>query len=218
MLVLGVIGGVASGKSLVARSLEQLGAVAIDADQLGHEVLREPEVVQKLRNRWGPDILGADGQIVRAAVARRVFSDDPAGARELAFLESCTHGRIRARLEQKLAQLRSDGRVPAVVLDAALLLRAGWDQYCDRILFVNADVAARASRAQQRGWTAAEWHARESAQESLEAKRDRSDWVIENSGTPEQTLAQVKAFWQAAGLPLPEKDTLEVPDPETRLS
>lgn len=217
MLVLGLIGGVASGKTLVAHCLQRLGAVVIDADRLGHEVLREPEVARELQQRWGTRILGAAGEIDRAAVAQIVFAASPEGPRELAYLESCTHGRIRAKLEACLAQWRAGGQAPAVVLDAALLLRAGWDKYCDRILFVAADAAARATRAQRRGWTASQWQARESAQESLDAKRERADWVVDNSGSPEETFAQVKAIWQAAGLPLPENNPCGVTAPDSRL-
>ena len=86
MKTIGIVGGIASGKSLVAAQLQALGAWVVDADRLGHEVLEYPEVRDAIRDRWGDSVLGPDGRVDRAAVARRVFRD-PEEPSELRFLE-----------------------------------------------------------------------------------------------------------------------------------
>lgn len=197
MLVLGIVGGVASGKSLVAQELRQLGAAVLDADRIGHEVLREPEVETAARARWGAGVFDADGHLNRRAVAKIVFAPRPAGPAELAFLEALTHPRIGQRLARELEDYRTRGDVPAVVIDAALLFRGGWDKLCDRVLFVDVPREQRVARAAARGWNEADVASREAAQEPLEEKRRRSHVIIDNSGTPEQTREQIRGMWEA---------------------
>jgi len=194
MYVIGITGPVASGKSTLARQFAQLGATLVDADQIGHEVLREPEVVAQLVDRWGERILAPDGQIDRSAVAQIVFAPGGRGQTELEYLQSVSHPRITRRINEQIAEQRSAG-APAVVLDAALLVEAGWDEYCDRTVFVEVPRSKRLDRALARGWTEAGFSAREDAQQSLTAKRERADAVIENSGSTESAAAQVAAFW-----------------------
>lgn len=198
MVVIGIVGGVASGKSHVADQFRSLGAEVIDADQLGHEALSDASVIDALRRRWGDDVLDDQGRVNRTEVARRVFPED--GQREeLAFLESVTHPLIRERMLRRLQEIRESDCVPVVVLDAALLMEAGWDRYCDRIVFVDVPAEQRRSRASRRGWQTGEFEARERAQLDLVEKRGRADWAIDNSGTTEHTLAQVQQFWQTLG-------------------
>ena len=194
MKVIGILGGVASGKSLVAEQLSSLGAEVLNADRVGHEVLRETEVINLLRERWGNGVIDKDGQINRAAVAKIVFAPPPQGAEQLAFLEQITHPRIGLRLRQQIEQLSHRG-VEVVVLDAPVMLKAGWKGFCDRILFVDTAPNIRLERARERGWSEQAFAAREDAQESLEKKRGVSDCVIDNSGTRQETLAQVEEFW-----------------------
>lgn len=199
MVTIGIAGGVASGKSLVAAQLAELGAAVFDADQAGHEVLRDPEVVHAARRRWGAQAMGPDGQIDRRFVASQVFGTSPEAAQELAFWESWTHPRITARMRSWLEQQRKLGR-RAAVLDAAVMFRAGWDRACDQLVFVETPRATRRARAAQRGWTAAELQAREAAQLSLEEKRRRATIVIDNSGDIDQTYEQVRVFWNSLSI------------------
>ena len=195
MQVLGILGGVASGKSLAADFLRQLGAAVIDGDAAGHEVLRDAEVIHHARTRWGDAILEEDGQIRRSALAERVFAEG--ASEELRFLENLTHGRIRAVLQQQIDALRRDGRTPVAVLDAALLLKSGWDDLCDFLLFIDAPRPLRLQRATARGWDPAELDRREAAQGSLAAKRARADLVLQNTGTAEELRAQIVRFWDS---------------------
>ncbi|MCH8921906.1 MAG: dephospho-CoA kinase [Planctomycetes bacterium] len=197
MQVIGILGGVASGKSLVARQLEKLGAVVLDADALGHEVLRRPEVTVAIRDRWGERVIAEGGQIDRSAVARIVFADSAEGRRELEFLEELTHPKIGELLCRRLDELAAAGQAPAAVLDAPVMLKAGWDGRCDRIVFVDAPREVRLVRARERGWNEEVFSAREAAQESLDAKRERADVVIDNSASTELTQAQIEHLWQS---------------------
>lgn len=200
MLVIGVTGGIASGKSIVAQELRRRGAAVLDADRIGHAVLRLPEVKAALQARWGEEILrecvGARGaEVDRGAIARRVFADPPHGPRELEYLEGVTHPLITARMTKCLARWRQRGSVAAAVLDAPVLYKAGWDQFCDKILFVDAPLAVRAARAAQRGWSFDQLQTRQEMQPSIPFQRKRADVVIDNGGTLAATIQQIDTFW-----------------------
>jgi dephospho-CoA kinase len=198
MQIIGLLGGVASGKSMVARQLVELGAGLLDADCLGHEVLRLPEVEAAARQRWGDRVFGGDGRIDRARLARVVFATGPDAPRERRYLEQITHAEIVRRLRQQAAEMAASG-LKVAVLDAALLLEAGLADSCEKLVFVESPPAARLARALTRGWTRENFLAREDAQESLDRKRARADAILDNSGSPEQTRAQVEQFWAALG-------------------
>lgn len=189
MKVIGIVGGVASGKSLVTECLSKEGAAVLNADHVGHEVLRDPVVVQALVNRWGTGILDSTGQINRSSVARIVFAagDD----KEKLFLESQSHPRIAERLRAQLDAWRQSGTVKLAVLDAAIMLETGWAAVCDEIWFVDAPEELRRERALRRGWSPDQWRAREAAQWPVERKRQLASAIIDNSGSPEETCRQV---------------------------
>ena len=224
MIVLGIVGGVASGKSLVADELRKLGAEVLDGDRAGHAVLEQPEVREAILDRWGAavfssaeagrsgaanadpsnqalaaDTLGAGtlGPVDRKAIARIVFDPSPAGRSELEFLEQLTHPRIGTLLQSQAAALAGRG-VPVAVLDAPVMIKAGWAKFCDRILFVDVPREVRRQRAMARGWSGEEFARREAAQESLEVKQSYADAVIDNSGSPAHTRQQVERFWREA--------------------
>ncbi|OHB80089.1 MAG: dephospho-CoA kinase [Planctomycetes bacterium RBG_16_64_10] len=195
-MVVGVVGGIASGKTLVAAELARLGASVWDADGAGHAVLRQEDVRHAVVARWGSAVLGRDGQIDRQAVARIVFAPPPSGPTELEFLEQWTHPRIELLLRRQLARLARRG-VQVAVLDAAVMIEAGWDRLCGKIVFVDTPRATRLARCRQRGWTEQEFARREAAQEILEMKRARADLMIDNSGSVESTRCQIERFWRA---------------------
>jgi dephospho-CoA kinase len=195
MLILGLVGGIASGKSLVANCFRDLGAVVLDADRAGHDVLHEPEVIAALKSRWGDGVLDAKGQVNRRAVARIVFA--PGNEADRRFLEQLTHPRIQMRLQQDLARAQAAQPPPrAVVIDAALLFEAGWDKLCDKIIFVDAPRDVRLERAVVRGWSAEQLAAREAAQLPPEEKRQRSHIVIRNVRTLENLREVVRLTWR----------------------
>lgn len=202
MYVLGIVGGVGSGKSTVATAFAQRGAVVLDADQVGHQVLREPEVIAAFRQRWGASVVGSDGQIVRREVARRVFGGDEAASREREFLNSVSHGRIGERLRRRVDDLREQG-TRLVAIDAALLYETGWDQLCNAVVFVDAPQEIRRQRVLSRGWTAEQFAAREASQWPVEVKKARATWVVDNSlelvDLPRQIDEVLKGIAAASG-------------------
>lgn len=197
MILIGIAGGIASGKSLVSKELQRLGAEILDADRAGHEVLRDPEVKQAIRRRWGDEVFGADGEIDRGKVAEIVFAPPPKGPEELAYLEALTHPRIRARHDARLVQLRRDSTAKVAVLDAPLLFEVGLDESCDKVVFVDVPRELRLARARDRGWSEEEFDAREKKQLPVDVKRSRADVIIDNSSSPEHAHAQVQRFWHS---------------------
>lgn len=190
-VVLGLLGGIASGKSTVGRLLAGPRGVVIDADALAHEILDAPELVRRIRERFGDEVIGADGRPDREALARLVFAPGT-GKAALAELQDWIHPRVRARILVLLSEARTAG-VPRIVLDVPLLLeREGEDQgglvaQCDALVFVDSDDGEREERARRtRGWGPGEVALRESWQLPLEEKRRRADHVIQNNGTLEE--------------------------------
>jgi dephospho-CoA kinase len=196
MKTIGLVGGVASGKSLVASMLVELGAGLLDADRSGHAVLAEDaEVREALRHRWGDAIFTAEGDVDRAALAPRVFAEDDGARADREFLEDLLHPRIRRRLEGLRQQFAAEGK-PAAVLDAPLLLEAGWGPMCDIVLMVDAPRESRLQWARQRGWTDVEFARREAAQWPVEQKRRAVDVVIQNDGSIDDLRDAVRKFWE----------------------
>jgi dephospho-CoA kinase len=184
----GLIGGIGSGKSWVAQELKRRGAWVIPADEVGHQALRQPSIRDRVVGRWGPEVLDDSGEVDRRQLGARVFAD----AGERRALEEIVFPWMEDRFRQEIqvGQAATDCRL--VVLDAAILLEAGWGAACDCIVFVDAPREVRLVRlAAQRGWTAAELDARERAQMSLEEKIRRADFVIDNSGAGEPLDRQV---------------------------
>ncbi|HEY4760900.1 MAG TPA: dephospho-CoA kinase, partial [Thermoguttaceae bacterium] len=151
MKIIGLLGGIASGKSMVAGQFARCGAKVLDADQIGHEVLRRPEIEAAVRERWGDKVFDADGRIDRRRLAQIVFGPLPDGPRERKCLEELTHPVIISVIKQELRTFAESGE-KAVVLDAALLEEAGLDRLCDQLIYVDAPPTVRLQRALARGW------------------------------------------------------------------
>jgi dephospho-CoA kinase len=195
--VVGVVGGVASGKSEVTRHLERLGARVIHADAIGHEVLRQAEVIEILRHRFGDGIIDpTTGQIDRSKVAAFVFGNEAVAVSNRRFLENVVHPRIRERIHLALDESLVDPTLNMVVLDIPLLIESGWMDSCDRIVFVDASPEVRRSRAHARGWNDEQLQARENAQLGIDKKRAAATDQFENSGTLEELRDQVEQWWK----------------------
>ncbi len=193
MHIIGIVGGVASGKSLVARQLRELGAAVLEADTIGHEVLRQEDTEAAARRRWGDGIFGPDGRIDRRQLARIVFAPPPHGPREKEYLEGLTHPEIHRLIQRRIRELAAGG-AKLVVLDAPLLMEADLNNFCNTIIFVDSPREIRMARARSRGWNEEDYAAREGAQDSLDSKRAKADLTIDNSGAPESTKAQVERW------------------------
>jgi dephospho-CoA kinase len=197
--IIGLVGGIGAGKSLAAALFAERGARVIDADALGHEALRQPAIMKLVVDRWGPGILGADGQVNRREIAARVFADSA----ERRALEAIVFPWIDRRIREEMRAAETDPKIRLIVLDAAIMLETGWDQSCDFILFVDAPREQRMERlAERRGWNAAELANREQAQLSVADKRSRADSVLLNDGTPEDLARQVDQWFATSFLRL----------------
>jgi dephospho-CoA kinase len=190
--VIGLLGGIASGKTTVAEMFAQLGARVLCADAVAHAVLDRSNTRERVVARWGDEVLGDDGKIDREELGRRVFSD----TQEIAALESITHPAIVAALRQQIADARRSEDVMALVVDAPLLLEAELDGLCDLLVLVDCPIDTRRARAAARGWDPAELDRREGHQQPLELKRQRAQAVIDGNAPIETTLQQVQQLWQ----------------------
>jgi dephospho-CoA kinase len=195
-LVIGLLGGMGSGKSSVAAEFAKRGARVINADRLGYEALQQPAIRDQLVGRWGRGILDENGDIVRGRVARLVFADET----ERKALEATVHPYIGRRIREEIEAARAETSVKLIVLDAAIMLETGWDKFCDRLVYVYAPRAARLRRlAEQRGWSEKEVELRERAQTTLTEKAMRAELAINNSGSPEALSRQVEDLLREIG-------------------
>lgn len=177
-----LIGGIGSGKSAVANNVKTLRSVkVIDADQIGHEILNFPEVQHKIRAQFGTAVFNPQGEIVRSNLAKLVFGAEKQHQESLKKLEEIVHPEIHRRLEQEILLARSAGQVDAILVDAAVILEAGWKELCDQIVFIECPFEQRLNRVtQNRGWSSAELTKREKHQLPLSEKRKLANGVIQN--------------------------------------
>ena len=194
MVVIGVTGGVGTGKSTVAKMFEALGAVVLDADQLAHEAMEPKRLAwRRVAETFGPKVLNEDQTINRRALARIVFADPEARRR----LEAIIHPQVLRRIKQALHHLRSMRSVPAVVLDVPLLVEAGAQELVDVLLVVVAPPEVQRERlTKQYGWTVEEVTERINAQMELSAKAALADYVVDNADGLERTRKQVRQLWR----------------------
>ena len=194
---IGLTGGIASGKSLVAGMLRDLGAAVVDADQIARDVLApDGAAYAEVVRAFGPGIVRPDGTIDRKALAARIFAD--AAARRQ--LNALTHAHIRRRIAGEAARLEADPGVSVIVLDIPLLLETtdGREFGLAGIIVVYADDDVRLARLTARdGLSAAEAQSRLRAQMPLREKLPGADWVIDNNGSPDETRRHVEQVWNA---------------------
>lgn len=185
--IIGLAGGIGSGKSTVAKLFAEFGAKVIDADVIVSDLHVKDEVKSEILTRWGAEMYPS-GKLDRAKLAKAVFNDQ----RQLAELNAILHPRVIERIREELAQCEADG-VAMCVIDAALLIETGLNAMCDAVVFVDCDRDVRVRRvSDSRGWRAEEMSHREAAQLPLEDKKKIADYVVINNGDLTTTRKQVK--------------------------
>jgi len=193
LTVLGLYGGVGSGKSTVAALFQELGALVIDADRIAHECLDQQAVREEVVAEFGSSVLGPTGRVERSRLAKVVFLDEERRAR----LNQIIHPEVRRRIRDRLEVCAREESGRLVVLDVPLLLESELETLCDRRLFVDAPLEIRSRRVQAiRGWKPGELERREKTQKSIEEKRAIADYMIENEGTLALLRARVRAIFQ----------------------
>lgn len=196
--VIGVVGAIGAGKSTVAAVLAARGGAVVDADAVGHDALEQPEIRRQVLDRWGAqrNLLKPDGRIDRRSLAAIVFADPM----ERSVLEGLVFPYIGKRVLQAIAQAQADPAAKFVVVDAAVMIEAGWDGVCDRVIYVDAPRSARTMRVAARsGWTDAALAAREAAQWPTEEKKKRATAVVVNDAGPERLEEQIDRLLEEWG-------------------
>lgn len=193
MRVIGLTGGIATGKSTVAEILRSLGAPIVDADRIAHEVTAQgAPAVAEIGQRLGAEYLGRDGSLDRALLARRVFADDDLRRR----LNAIVHPLVRQRMAEECERLQQVG-AEAVVLDVPLLLEARSQYRVDAVWLVYAPQELQLRRLMARNRLSAEESlARIHAQMPIEEKRRIADVVIENLGDLAELRRRVEGLWR----------------------
>lgn len=186
--VIGLIGAIGAGKSTAAQAFANRGAWVIDADALGHDALQQPDIAARLIQRWGEKIRKNDGSLDRRAIAQIVFADP----QERKALETIVFPYITTQVQQQIAAAQMNPRVAMIVLDAAVLLEAGWQNAVDRLVFVDAPRPLRLARlAARSGWSDSDLAAREAAQWPIERKKAQADAIIMNDASLEELQARI---------------------------
>jgi dephospho-CoA kinase len=192
--MIGLTGGIASGKSTVASRLIELGAFVADADIVSREVISYPEVLCAIRSAFGGEVFSEDGELDRRALAAAAFATDEGAA----LLNSITHPAIVKRLKELAAEAEASGKYRLVFVDAALLIEAGFHTLCEGVWLVTANEDTRIARIMERdGLTRELARDRIARQAPDEEKRAYATVVLENDGTVEELLSAVDlAFYR----------------------
>lgn len=176
--ILGILGGVCSGKSTVAVEFAKLGCKIIDADGIAHELLNRADIKEKVIEQLGPGILGPSGKIDRRKLGEIAFGS----SEKLSALNGILHPYVLAQIEELIEQYKKEADVAAVVLDMPLLVEVGWAKRCDRLIFVDCEESLRAERAKKKGlFDENQIKIRENFQISLDNKASIADNTINNN-------------------------------------
>ncbi len=191
--IIGITGGIGSGKSTVARMFGEMGCLVIDADVQVRDAYQDPAIVERLREWWGDEIIqqpnSGPAQVNRKKIADIVFSDPGQKQR----LEDLLHPKVAELRQQRMVEAADDPQIVAFIWDTPLLFEAGLRSGCDAIIFVESPFSQRLERVQQsRQWGEAELRRREKSQWPLDKKREISDYIIDNTANADHVRGQVR--------------------------
>jgi len=185
--VIGILGGVGSGKSTVAAEFAKLGCKVIDADKIAHELLGRKAVKEKIITAFGEGVLDSAGEIDRRKLGEVVFAADD----KLSSLNNIVHPLVLARAEQLIEQYHRQPGVAAIVLDMPLLVEAGWAKRCDKLIFVDCKRGLRINRVEKLGFLDEnQVRIRENFQISLDSKVELADTTIDNNSSLSRLVKQ----------------------------
>ncbi len=194
MFVIGITGGIGTGKSAVSRILEELGVAIIDADRVGHEVYRpQSKAWKQIVANFGQEVLQPSGEIDRKLLGAIVFSDPEARATLNAIVHPCIYQRIELELE-KFGRLGTE----VVVVEAALLIEAGWVSLADEVWVVQSPEEVVVERLRYRNGLSEEGVlSRIGSQMSFEERRRYANVVVDNSGDMDKLQVNVRDLWES---------------------
>ncbi|NLX71220.1 MAG: dephospho-CoA kinase [Clostridiales bacterium] len=194
MKIIGLTGGIATGKTTVAKMLADFGAVVIDADVIARKIMEKGMPVwEKVKETFGDEYLMDNGEIDRKKLGELVFTNRKA----LKKLNAITHPAIRQEIQLEIDKLSSEKSQKVVVVDAALLIEAGWLDMVDEVWLVVADKELQINRLMQRnGLSCEQAQNRVASQLDQDIKKQYADKIIDNSWDMEYTRRQVECLWQ----------------------
>ena len=197
MVVIGLTGGVGTGKSTVAKMFKELGATVLDADVIAHQVIEPKRLAwRQIVKAFGEDILNDDQTINRKRLAVMAFQNEQHRRR----LERIIHPQVLRHIKQQLHRLSRLRRLRAVVLDVPLLVEVGAQDVVDALVVVTAPPELQRERLKKKfGWSEEETNARMAAQWDASAKVALADYVVDNSDGVDATRTQVKRIWNQLG-------------------
>ncbi len=176
--IIGILGGICSGKSTVAGEFAKLGCGLIDADKIAHELLEKKDIKEKISGLFGEAILNSEKKIDSKKLADIVFSD----SEKLSSLNTIIHPFVLERAEELIEKYNGQSQVKAIVLDMPLLAEVGWDKRCDKLIFVDCKRGLRIKRAKKIGiFDENQLKIRENFQISLDNKVSITDNTIDNN-------------------------------------
>jgi dephospho-CoA kinase len=183
IIIIGISGGIGSGKSTVARVFKNAGAKIIDADKIGHAVLNLRGIQKKLISCFGKGVITKSNRINRQYLGRQCFLDK----KNILKLNNLVHPLIRKEIKKRIKAYKKG----MVLLDAALMMEKGLHKICDYLVFVDTPYKTRLKRVMIRNWTRSELDRREKLQLPLAAKKRKSDFIICNQDNLNSTQQQV---------------------------
>lgn len=187
--IIGIVGGIGSGKSFVAKIFGELGCLVIDSDALVRLAYGDPAIRAVLRKWWGDEVFNADMSVNRSAIAAKIFATPH--MREL--LEQLLHPWVDGQRKLLMQKAVGDAQVLAFVWDTPLLMESGLNSQCDAVVFVDAPEEVRLQRVQRsRGWDEGEMERREKSQMPLDKKREISDYVVVNTAEADRLRGQIR--------------------------
>jgi len=193
-LIVGITGGIGSGKTIFARELGWLGAEVIDADRIAERLVDErKDIKEALRNVFGPEIFDKSGELKRRELGQIVFANSGL----LAALNQIIHPPLLEEIKKSIEQLEKSKTEKIVVLDMAILYETGLESLCNTVVVVYAPLEKRVEwLLEKRGWTKEEVMDRMLAQMDVVEKIEMADVVIENSETPKKLLEKARNFYK----------------------
>lgn len=187
-VVIGILGGICSGKSTVAGQFGKLGCGVVDADAIAHELLESSDIKKKIKEAFGDEVFDGAGRVDREELAQKVFED----REEVTKINEILHPVVLARCVELIAEFNSRSDIKGIVLDIPLLAEAGWLQQCDKLIFVDCEDRKRAYRAVQKGhFLKNQLKKRENFQIFLDKKKEIADYIVDNNSGLSATAEQV---------------------------
>ena len=184
--IIGVVGGIGSGKSTVAGVFGENGCAVVDADAIAHEVLDERDVKEQIRETFGAGVF-AEGEVDRERLADAVFASGDAAER----INAIVHPKVLSEIDKLIEIYNRDSNVRAIVLDVPLLVEVGWEKKCDSLIFVECTSENRVKRAIKHGLSEENLKKREKFQISLDKKAKLAHYIVHNNSVTKEITNQV---------------------------